>query len=206
MAAIVSHPGRALATLAALGLLAALAIGMVELAGSSAQNQTGGGDAATLTASQVRARLAGSPAPLAALHAQADQILPGGARALRARLAALHGYPVVIDKWASWCVPCQQERQALQAASVAYGREVAFVGIDSGDTSTADARAFTRAVAVGYPSYYDPSGELGAAITDSTFVPATVFYDRAGRQYIHQGPYPSAAKLAADVRRYALEE
>ena len=59
---------------------------------------------------------------------------------------------------------------------------------------------------VGYPSYYDQSGRLGAAIADSSFTPVTVFYDRAGHQYIHQGPYPSAAKLEADVRRYALDE
>ena len=33
----------------------------------------------------------------------------------------------------------------------------------------------------------------------------TVFYDRRGGQYIHQGPYPSAAKLERDVERYALD-
>jgi hypothetical protein len=57
---------------------------------------------------------------------------------------------------------------------------------------------------VSYPSYYDANGQAGAAITDSTFTPVTVFYDRAGRQYIHQGPYTSAARLERDVRRYAL--
>ena len=67
-------------------------------------------------------RLAGSPAPLAALHAQADELLPGGAGALRARLASLHGYPVVINKWASWCTPCQAERGVFEHASVALGR------------------------------------------------------------------------------------
>jgi hypothetical protein len=33
----------------------------------------------------------------------------------------------------------------------------------------------------------------------------TVFYDRRGRQYIHQGPYPSVTKLERDVARYALD-
>ena len=42
------------------------------------------------------------------------------------------------------------------------------------------------------------------AITDSSFTPVTVFYDRAGGRYIRQGPYLSVAKLEADVRRYAL--
>ena len=55
-----------------------------------------------------------------------------------------------------------------------------------------------------YPSYYDQSGQIGSAITDSTFTPVTVFYGRNGGQYIHQGPYSSQAKLEQDVRRYAL--
>ena len=193
-------PTRLLATVAIAAIVALLIVGLIQLAGSSSD-----GSEAPLTLAQVRARLAGSPAPLAALHAQAGQILPGGAAALHARLAALRGYPLVIDKWASWCVPCQDERIALQHASASLGRTVAFVGIDSDDTSLADGRAFLRAVPVGYPSYYDQSGRLGTAITDSSFTPVTVFYDRAGHEYIHQGPYPSAARLEADVRRYALD-
>jgi cytochrome c biogenesis protein CcmG, thiol:disulfide interchange protein DsbE len=206
MSGIAVTQARALATVAGLALLAVLVIGLIELAGSAPRRSPSGRASPTLTLDQVQARLAGSPAPLAALHNQADAILTGGPTALRARLAGLRGYPVVIDKWASWCVPCQQERGALQAASASYGRRVAFLGIDSGDTSPTDASAFARAVPVGYPSYGDPSGHLGAAVTDSAFIPATVFYDRAGRQYIHQGPYPSAAKLEADIRRYALDE
>jgi thiol-disulfide isomerase/thioredoxin len=194
-------PARLLATVAATAVAALLVVGFVQLAGSSSS----GGSASRLTLAQISARLAGSPAPLAALHAQAGQILPGGGSALRARLAALRGYPLVINKWASWCIPCQSERSAFQHASAALGRTVAFLGIDSSDTSFADGRAFLRALPVGYPSYYDRSGRLGAAIAGSAFTPVTVFYDRAGRQYIHQGPYPSAARLELDVRRYALD-
>ncbi|HXW58066.1 MAG TPA: TlpA disulfide reductase family protein [Solirubrobacteraceae bacterium] len=178
-----------------------LVVGLVQLLDSAHEAQP----SAPLTPAQIRARLAGSPAPLAALHAQADELLPGGARALRARLAALHGYPLVINKWASWCTPCQAERVEFERASVALGRSVAFIGIDSADTSIAAARAFLRAVPVAYPSYYDHSGHLGEAITDSSFTPVTVFYDRAGGEYIHQGPYPSLAKLQRDIRRYALD-
>jgi cytochrome c biogenesis protein CcmG/thiol:disulfide interchange protein DsbE len=110
----------------------------------------------------------------------------------------------VINKWASWCVPCRAEFGAFQRASLALGREVAFFGIDSGDTSRADAVSFLRSYPLSYPSYYDPSGQAGGAITDSSFTPVTVFVDSTGRQYIHQGPYPSLQKLERDVRRYAL--
>jgi len=184
----------------ALALLALLVVGLVQLTRSAS-----GPEPSSLTAAQMRLRLAGSPAPLAALHAQANEILPGGLPALKARLAALRGHPVVINKWASWCQPCRAEFGAFQRASLARGRRVAFIGIDSGDSSRSDALAFLRSYPVSYPSYYDRSGEAGTAITDSSFTPVTVFYDRRGRQYIHQGPYPSVAKLERDVRRYALD-
>jgi cytochrome c biogenesis protein CcmG/thiol:disulfide interchange protein DsbE len=152
----------------------------------------------------MQARLANSPAPLAALHAQANQLLAGDAHVLDARLAALRGYPVVINKWASTCEPCRAESGVFQRAAVSLGGEVAFIGLDSGDPSRAEALRFLRTFPQSYPSYYDRSGNLGATVTDSSFTPVTVFYNRSGGHYIHQGPYPSVAKLEADIRRYAL--
>jgi cytochrome c biogenesis protein CcmG, thiol:disulfide interchange protein DsbE len=194
-------PTRWLLSIVGLALAALLVVGLVQLLDTPHEAPA----AAPLTPAQISARLAGSPPQLAALHAQADDILPGGAGALRARLASLRGYPLVINKWASWCTPCEGEREEFEQASVALGRSVAFIGIDSADTSLAAARAFLRAVPVAYPSYYDRSGQLGEEITDSSFTPVTVFYDRAGHEYIHQGAYPSAAKLKRDIRRYALD-
>jgi thiol-disulfide isomerase/thioredoxin len=191
---------RALIAVGGLAVLALLAIGLVQLAGSSNRPVARSG----LTVAQMQARLAGSPAPLGALHAQASELLSGDRRALGARLAALHGRPVVINKWASWCEPCRAEAGAFQRAAVSLGREVAFIGLDSGDSSRSDAQGFLRSFPQSYPSYYDQRGRLGAAITDSSSTPVTVFYDRAGGRYIRQGPYLSVAKLERDIRRYAL--
>jgi cytochrome c biogenesis protein CcmG, thiol:disulfide interchange protein DsbE len=194
------RPKHVFLALSGAGLLAVLVAGLLQLGGASQAPSS----RSTLTLAQMRDRLAGSPAPLEALHARASQLLPGGIRALRARLATLRGQPVVINKWASWCEPCRQEFAAFQRAALSLGREVAFVGIDSGDYSRADALDFLRSFPVSYPSYYDHNGQAGLAITDSTFTPVTVFYNRNGSQYIHQGPYPTQAKLEQDVLRYAL--
>ncbi len=176
-----------------------LVVGLLQLGGPSASSPS------RLTLAQMRARLVGSPPRLAALHAQASELLSGGLPALRARLAALRGTPVVINKWASWCQPCRAEFGVFQRVSVSTGHEVAFIGVDSEESSRADALTFLHSFPVSYPSYYDHSGQVGSAITDSTFIPVTVFYNRSGGIFIHQGPYPSVAKLEQDVRRYALD-
>jgi cytochrome c biogenesis protein CcmG/thiol:disulfide interchange protein DsbE len=180
-------------------VLVLLLVGLLQLMSFSGETAP-----STLTLTQMRARLIGSPPALVALHAQANEILSGGLPALRARLAALRGTPVVINKWASWCEPCREEFGVFQRASVSLGREVAFIGIDTDERSRAIALAFLRSLPVSYPSYYDPSGQMGLAITDSSFTPVTVFRNRTGSLFIHQGPYPSVAKLEQDVRRYAL--
>lgn len=148
--------------------------------------------------------LAGSPAPLAALHTQANHLLGGGLTAFQARLTALRGYPVVVNKWAHWCDPCQSEFPVFQRVSVALGRRVAFLGLDGND-QTAGAQAFLRQFPVSYPSYEDPHSVIANHIRAATYFPQTVFYDRAGRMvYDHVGPYESVSALQRDIRHYLL--
>lgn len=149
----------------------------------------------------------GSPAPLSALHDQANHLLPGGLSAFRARMAALNGYPVVVNKWASWCGPCQSEFPLFQQVAVKLGRRVAFLGIDANDGSGQPGAAFLRRFPVTYPSYTDPRSAIAGAVGASTYFPQTLFFSRANhRSYVfdHAGPYLSVAALQRDVERYAL--
>jgi thiol-disulfide isomerase/thioredoxin len=150
--------------------------------------------------------LAGSPPPLAALHQQADQLLPGGLDAYQHRIDALKGYPAVVNIWASWCGPCRFEFPVLQQLSAAYGKRVAFLGVNSQDSDDA-AKTFLGEEPVPYPSYTDPEQSIANAIGATVGLPDTAFYDRRGKLvYLKQGPYTDHAELRADVKRYALGE
>lgn len=152
---------------------------------------------------EIRAKLAGSPAPIAALHAQADRILPGGERGLQRRLAALKGHPVVVNVWASWCGPCNEEAPTLQRVSLDRGRDVAFLGVDLKD-SRSGARRFLRRYPSTYPSYEDPDGEIYNAYK-LLGAPTTIFYTPSGEKaFVHQGPYRTTQELDRDIDRYAL--
>lgn len=148
--------------------------------------------------------LAGSPPPLAALHKQENQILPGGTEAYERRIAALHGYPVVANVWASWCGPCRTEFPTLQKLSARYGKKVAFLGVNFEDSNDA-AETFLGEEPVPYPSYEDGDRKIAESLDIHTGVPDTAFYDRSGKLlYVHLGQYRDEAELEADVRHYAL--
>jgi cytochrome c biogenesis protein CcmG, thiol:disulfide interchange protein DsbE len=187
-----------------LAALAVLLVALVAVAVVVARPKSSTPHSANLSKSAVSSALAGSPPVLASLHTQGNQLLPGGTAAFRARLKALRGYPVVINKWASWCGPCQTEFPAYQRASVAFGRQVAFIGIDGRDHNAA-AAAFLRRFPVSYPSYTDPHEKIARAIQAATYYPQTVYIDRQGHEvFDHAGPYETAASLEKDIRRYAL--
>jgi cytochrome c biogenesis protein CcmG, thiol:disulfide interchange protein DsbE len=187
-----------------LAALAVLLVALVVVAVVVTKPKTSTPRSAHLSQSAVSDALAGSPTVLASLHAQGNQLLPGGTAAFQARLRALRGHPVVVNEWASWCEPCQTEFPVFQRVSVHDGRQVAFIGLDSRDTNPA-ADAFLHRFPVTYPSYTDPSQQIASRLKAVGGIPQTVYFNRRGAQvFDHAGPYETAASLQADIRHYAL--
>ncbi len=185
--------------MAAVALVAVVVIGLTS-AGED------GDDPATTTAVPLESQLAalqGAPAPLAALHRQAGQLLDGEAEAFRERIEELRGYPIVVNKWASWCGPCRIEFPHFRDQAMKRGKEIAFIGVDSADNDD-DARRFLAELPVPFPSYRDPDSKVAEVFNGVVAFPTTAFYDSGG-ELVHtkQGQYRTEADLAEDIERYA---
>lgn len=174
-------------------------LAVAAVAGCGSQAHAGGP-----TAAQAAAALRGSPAPLAAVHRQAGELLAGGVPAFEARLRALRGYPVVVMQWSSWCEGCEADLGDFQAISAQLGRRVAFIGIDVDDSSSAAHQAL-RQHPVSFPSYLDHDRAIALALSPiwSEYAPITYFYPRGGgKPEVYAGPFPHLSFLRGEIRTY----
>ncbi|WP_341251321.1 TlpA family protein disulfide reductase [Euzebya pacifica] len=91
------------------------------------------------------------------------------------------GQVVVVNVWASWCVPCRREHPLLvRAAEVLAPHGVQFIGINTQDTERDALRFLDEMGELPYPSVLDPDGRW--AVEWGTFgVPETFVIDRTGR-------------------------
>ena len=105
-------------------------------------------------ASGIGFRASGDPLPLPAAGSLSDVSGDQFERMLVGQL----GRVVVVNVWASWCVPCRTEAPLLERASRTY-RNVAFLGVDSKDGRVGAAR-FIAEFGISYPNVVDASGEI----------------------------------------------
>lgn len=142
-------------------------------------------------AGAVDTPIVGRPAPAFDL-----QTLDGG----RLSLADLRGSPVVLNFWASWCIPCREEAPLLTAAAADYGAKgLHVVGVVYQD-SAESARDFMGRYGQTYPGLLDPDGRT--AIDYGVFgIPETFFIDASGIVRSRQ----VGAVTADDLRRQIQE-
>lgn len=93
------------------------------------------------------------------------------------QLSSFRNEPLVVNFWASWCVPCKLEAQVLNDAARTYAGRVQFIGVDIKDADAA-ARAYQAEVRSPYPvgpAIHGSYGQWGV-----TAPPETFFIDRQG--------------------------
>ncbi len=142
---------------------------------------------ATTFAAIVAANIRPQPTPVAPTLHQ-DLIGPGSvgrtAPDFRLRsfaggvlaLSDFRGQAVVLNFWASWCVPCREEMPILERVWGEFRhRRVAMLGVDVADDFD-DAAAFLKRLQITYPNVYDPE-QKRIQTYRVTGLPTTVFLD-----------------------------
>jgi cytochrome c biogenesis protein CcmG, thiol:disulfide interchange protein DsbE len=105
------------------------------------------------------------------------------------RLSDLRGDVVVVNFWASWCLACRTEHEALHRVAARYaGGDVHFVGVLYNDSPSNGLRWLRTYGELPYPSVQD-NGARTAIDYGLYGVPETFFIGRDGRvAYKHAGP------------------
>jgi cytochrome c biogenesis protein CcmG/thiol:disulfide interchange protein DsbE len=94
-------------------------------------------------------------------------------------LSELQGKVVVVNFWASWCVPCRDEAPVLEQTWRAYrDRGVVFVGVGYLDTES-NAEGFMAEFNISYPNGADIAQRI-SRLYRTTGVPETFVIDQAG--------------------------
>ena len=149
---------------------------------------------ALLTAGLLRPRdpNGGAGTPLAGKAAPEFTLenLDGG----RLSLEQFRGRPVLINFWASWCVPCRDEAPLLRQAAIRHaGQGLVILGVTFNDRPV-DSRRFRDEFELGFPILIDGADGRTAVNYGVTGVPETYFIDREGRVTArHAGPVNAEA-------------
>lgn len=112
----------------------------------------------------------------------------------------LRGKVVVINFWASWCKPCEQEAADLQQAWEEYepGGQVIFIGVDYVDTEP-EARVYLRKFGITYANGPDLATRISQYFRIKG-VPETYFIDQEGvLQYVQVGPFTSIDQIRTQI-------
>jgi thiol-disulfide isomerase/thioredoxin len=101
----------------------------------------------------------------------------------RVRLRDFRGKPVVLNFWATWCVPCNVEMPMLVDLEKQYAaRDIAFIGASLDDAKTkSNIPEFVSKHHIAFPVWYGATADDLDQLKLGGAVPATVFLDSEGR-------------------------
>jgi cytochrome c biogenesis protein CcmG/thiol:disulfide interchange protein DsbE len=123
-----------------------------------------------------------------------------------ASVADYRGRWVLVNVWASWCVPCRDESPALERFYRAHrGQRFTILGVDSNDLSD-DALSFVRRYGVTYPQLRDGSGDFSQGELGTTGVPESFLVGPDGKLALHRLGPVTPAYLDSNVVPYLTGE
>ena len=98
------------------------------------------------------------------------------------RLSELRGKVVVVNFWATWCLPCRLEIPHFNRVAAEYkDRGVEFVGISTDEAGWSAIEEFEKEIPIDYPVVLDNEKKADEAFGPLVGLPVTVFIDRQGR-------------------------
>lgn len=117
----------------------------------------------------------------------------------RVKLSSLAGKVVIVNFWATWCVPCLQELPHLEKIQQAHGGELVVLAISTdGPETQAQVRSVAKRQKWTMPVLLDQEGKVAGTLNPRGTNPYTVFVDRKGRiAETHEG------YTAGDEKTYA---
>jgi thiol-disulfide isomerase/thioredoxin len=117
-------------------------------------------------------------------------------------LARLRGRPLVVNFWATYCIPCREEMPLLQRLHERAGDQLRLVGVDYADPHPAAALELADAAGVTFPLIADPEARLQSPLR-IIGLPVTVLVHADGRiAHTHIGPVTSYDQLVDLVREH----
>jgi thiol-disulfide isomerase/thioredoxin len=123
-------------------------------------------------------------------------------------LKSFHGKPVLMNLWATWCIPCRTELPTLDklAAAQRTDGKLSVIAVSQDSAPDASVKAVLAELKIkDLGAYHDPHSNLSGALGPDTVLPTSILYDAGGHEvwrYVGELDWtgPEAARLLAEAK------